>query len=250
MSSVSNLAGAAARMALRETVGRAARLREDRTRNLERLAALLELKPESTELLELEHFRKAAVRQDWSPAALHAISDVESAGKGYDDKGRLVIAVEPHIFSIETNRAWDVIRPDVSYPKWIRYRKGGPAPKGMSAHPMDLDQDGRWEMFAAMGELSFDAACAAISAGRFQQLGRGWDKLGFSSAEALIRELWLSEAHQLAVMIRYFLRHNLGPAVKRLDWRAVAKGYNGSGQVDWYAGKMAERFKVRQRTYA
>jgi hypothetical protein len=250
MASARDIAETAGRMALRATVGRAIRARAAKTDNLERVADLLSTKPKDRSPLEYDHFRRAAAHQNWNPAVLHALSDVESRGFGFDDDGRLIILVEPHVFSKETQHAFDASHPHLSYPKWIRPKQGAPAPRGMEKHPYFNSPDERWGMFALQAELDLEAACCAISAGRFQQLGRGWRDLGFGSAEELIRLLWESELQQLAILIRYLLRHNLSRAVKDLDWRALARGYNGSGQVDVYAPRMAERYKARLRYYA
>ena len=39
-------------------------------------------------------------------------------------------------------------------------------------------------------------------------------------------------------------------AMSERDWRTIARGYNGPGQVEVYAAKMAEAHKRRVRMYA
>lgn len=184
-------------------------------------------------------------------ATLHAIADVESGGiGGYDQRGRLTILVEPHIFSKATGHAFDRSHPWISYPTWVRWQKDAAPPAQFPAHPYSFSMDDRYGLLAMMAELDLEAACCACSAGRFQQLVWGWRDLQFGSGEALFAKLANSEADQLDVMMTYMKAHGLMPAVIARDWRAIARGYNGPGQVDVYAQRMAEAFKKRLRTYS
>lgn len=261
---IKDLPAVAKRAAIRETAGRYLRAKEARADSTERIAELVMLRGNPA-TLQPEDFKRGADYLGLNdPATLHAIADAESSGGGFDphSPGRANIAVECHAFSEATHHAWDISRPDVSYPEWIRYEKGKPPPKGMKQHPYTLTQDARWALFVRQAELSVDGALCALSVGRFQPLigltpagrrqGRkpGWLELGFQSPEAMFRYLVSSEYAQLEILHAYLVAHGLIRAFRERDWHTIARGYNGSGQVELYATRMAEAWKMRRRIYA
>lgn len=259
-----NLPASARRVLIRETAGRVLRSKQQRADETERIAELVSVRGNPAHL-QPEDFKRAADLLDLKdPATLHAVADAESSGGGFDpdSPGRPIIAVECHAFSEATLHAYDVKRPDVSYPEYIKYERGKKPPKGMQRHPYTLNQDDRWGLFVRQAELSVDGALCALSVGRFQPLigrtpaarraGRkyGWQEMGFASPEAMFRYVSSSEYAQLEVLHVYLVVHGLIRAFRERDWRAIARGYNGPAQVDVYATKMAEAWKRRTRIYA
>lgn len=262
--SLANLPAAAKRVVIRETAGRVLRAKQARADETEKIVELLGVRGAHAHL-QPEDFKRAADLLDLKdPATLHAVADAESSGGGFDPDcpGRAIIAVECHAFSDATAHAWDTSRPDVSYPEFVKFERGKPAPKGMVRHPYTLSQDDRWALFVRQAELSVDGALCALSVGRFQPLigrtpagrrkGRkcGWQELGFASPEAMFRYVASSEYAQLEVLHVYLVVHGLLRAFRERDWRTIARGYNGPAQVDVYATRMAEAWKRRTRIYA
>jgi hypothetical protein len=254
----------ARRAVIRATLGAKVRAEAEQADNAEKIADLVSLRALKTDNLQPEDFIRQATAWNVDPATLHALADAESAGGGFQKDGhaagRVIIAVECHAFSDATRHAFDVSRPDVSFPEWIPASKG--APRGMERHPYQLSQDDRWGLFARQAELSIEGACSGLSVGRFQPLigltpagrrqGRqeGWREMGFGSAEHMLRHLSINEFNQLEVLGRYLQVHNLMGAFRARDWRTIALGYNGSGQVEKYSAAMFEAWKRRTRTYA
>lgn len=254
---------AAKRVALRETLGRQLRAKVGTADHFWRIAELTNLRAERlNDPLQPEDFKRAAALWGLDPAAIHALADAESAGAGFDAQGRAIILVEPHAFSEATHHAFDKSHPHVSYPTWVPLVQGAKPPGQFSKHPYTFSQDDRWALFARMAELHIEGACSALSVGRFQQLiGRTpamaragiqphWKSLGFGSAEILLRFLCQSEADQLEVLRRFILANGLRRALASRDWRAVARGYNGPGQVEAYAARMEAAYAKRARLYA
>lgn len=254
---------AAKRVVLRETLGRQLRAKVAQADHFWKIAELVNLRAERpNDPLQPEDFKRAASLWGVDPAAIHALADAESAGAGFEPDGRAVILVEPHAFSEATLHAFDVSHPHVSYPIWVPYKKGAKPPAAFDRHPYLYAPDDRWALFTRMAELHIEGACSALSVGRFQQLvGRTpamaragipphWKSLGFPSAEVCFRFLCQSEFDQLEVLRRYIAANGLKRALKERDWRAVARGYNGSGQVDAYSAKMATAYAKRARLYA
>lgn len=256
-------AEAAKRVVLRETLGARLRAKVGQADHFWRIAELVNLRAERpNDPLQPEDFKQAARLWDVPPAVIHAIADAETAGAGFDENGRAIILTEPHAFSCESLHAFDRTHPHVSYPVWVPYVKGAKPPGAFERHPYTFSQDERWALFARMAELHIEAACSALSVGRFQQLiGRTpemkrrnipphWKSLGFPSAEVCLRFLCQSEADQLEVLRRYITVNGLKRALVERDWRTVARGYNGSGQVEAYSAKMAAAYAKRARLYA
>lgn len=246
-----------ARVVSRETLGAVVRAKAKRADNLERIADLMQaMVTGDRRRLEIDDYKAAGADEKIPPAVIHAVSDAET-GKdgGFDAMKRPTNLVEPHLFSSLTGHAFDRSHPHISYPKWVRNVKGAAPPAKFRAHPYDFNFDERWGLFLAMAELDFEAACGSMSVGRFQQVtgsprpNMGWKALRYQSAEALLRKLATSEHAQLEVLLTFFRAHGLKPALRELDWRAIALAYNGPGQVDAYAARMAEAYQRRARIY-
>lgn len=251
-----------ARVVSRETLGAVLRAKSARTDGAQRAAWLMTI-AQGRDITPLEREDYLAEAAKWTAGdeavrdlatVIHAVADVESGGVGgFDKRGRVTPLVEPHIFSKATGHAFDRSHPWISYPTWVRYQKDAAPPAQFPAHPYSFSMDDRYGLLCMMAELDLEGAFSACSAGRFQQLVYGWRDLKFASAEALFAKLANSERDQLEVMIIYMRAHGLMPALlnrEKRDWRAIARGYNGPGQVEVYAARMAEAFKKRLRTYA
>ncbi len=64
--------------------------------------------------------------------------------------------------------------------------------------------------------------------GMFQIGGFNWKKCGARSATDFVRRMSVSEREQLELFAEFIRNTGLLPALKRRDWRAFARGYNGS----------------------
>jgi len=255
--SIIDAAALAARVLKRETLGAVVRAKVDAAAVQDRIAKLMhDVRSFKPQHLEREDFLEAGQQWGVEPAVLHAIANAESgATKGFDERGRITILVEPHLFSALTNHAFDRTRPEVSYPQWTPYQKGAAPPAGFHAHPYTFSADERWGLFQRMAELDYAAACGSVSAGRFQQVtgspreNMGWKLLRYPSAEALLLKLATSERDQLEVLHLFLLGTGLKPALRSMDWMAIARAYNGPGQAQAYSVRLQQCFKQCARLY-
>lgn len=158
---------------------------------------------------------RAARTLDVQEAAIRAILTVEAPRGGFQDDGQAVILFEPHKFSQYTNGRFDKSHPDLSYPVW---RPGAYGPYS-AQHP-------KLQRAAA---LDRDAALRATSWGIPQILGNNWKKVGAASLQDFINQMLRSEGSQLDLMVA-FIRSDreLWDALKRRDWKTVARKYNGT----------------------
>ena len=167
--------------------------------------------------------------------ALAAVIAVESAGHGLV-AGRPVIRVEAHLL-------WRTVSVEQRPLVDARFRVVGPKPwEGhlLDGKPYHGHQDREWDAYRVAYGIDIEAAVRSTSWGAGQVLG-AWRGLGFASREAFLLAQQ-TEAGQVDTMARFLRVHGLAAPLARLDWPTVARGYNGSGQVDYYAGRLADAY--------
>ena len=169
----------------------------------------------------IQSITAAAARHALAPAVLLAIADVESAGKPFATvAGRRepVIRFEGHYFDRRLRGA-----------QRVRARAAGlasPEP-GRVANPRT--QVARWTLLERASAIDRKAALESVSWGIGQVMGAHWAWLGYASVEAMVEEARSGVAGQIAIMLRYIERAGLAAALRRRDWAAFARGYNGPG---------------------
>ncbi len=162
---------------------------------------------------------------------IHAIMEVESRGAGFDKTGRPVILFEPHIFwkELGPGRKRDAAtRAGLAYPRW------GTKPYPKDSYPRLMDAI----------EIDERAALRSTSWGLGQVMGFNHVAAGFDTVQAMVAAFCDSEEAQLDGMIRFIDASGLGDDVRRHDWRAFARGYNGAGfDKNRYDKRLAAAFK-------
>lgn len=161
----------------------------------------------------------AAARQlGLSVAKVRAVLQVESRGRGFQpDSRRPVILFEPHVFSKRTRRAFDQVRPDVSYPTW-------------GTEPYPVSQAQRYQQLGVAMGLAETAALEATSWGLFQIMGFQARLCGFADVQSFARAMATTEAAQLAAFVAFLQAAGGGmvEALKASDWGGFARRYNGA----------------------
>lgn len=165
-------------------------------------------------------------------AALWAVRDVEASGAGFES-GRPKILFEPHRFSRATGHLFDKSHPTISYPNWGRR----PYPTGQAA---------RYAQLLDAIALDVDAAFASASYGGFQILGENWRICGEDSPLDFALTEARGELGQLRHFTRFCASNGLVPPLRRKDWAAFARGYNGNAyKVNRYDEKLAAAYRAR-----
>lgn len=185
-----------------------------------------------------EDYESLASALNIEEAALRAVIDVETGGKGgFCAAGKASILFEGHVFYAELKAAkknvTDLAKryPKIVYPKWTKaYYVGG---------------TGEWGRFKIACEIERTCAIKATSFGLFQILGRNYKLCGCKSAEDFFSKMQRNEAWQLVLGLRFIVNSGLVPYLKKKDWTAFARRYNGSGQVSYYAGKLRTAYEKR-----
>lgn len=146
---------------------------------------------------------------------IHAFMDVEAAGSGFDTAGRPKMLFEPHVFYRNLTgaaRAQAEVK-GLAYRVWKR-----------GAYPADSYP--RLEQAIAIDET---AALKAASWGLGQVLGENFAAASFDSPQAMVRAMMGGEAAQLEASIAFIEANGLDDELRRHDWSAFARGYNGPG---------------------
>lgn len=166
-------------------------------------------------------------------AALRAVMAVEAAGSGFDAAGRPKILYEPHIFYrllTEEAKREAAIEAGLAYHKWGLQ----PYPKG---------SDAQYERLMRAMEIDQSSALKSCSWGLGQIMGSNHRLAGFGDVETMVFACMDGEAQQVRMMVEFIRSAKLLDAVKRRDWAAFAKGYNGPAYAkNQYDAKLAQAY--------
>ncbi len=147
---------------------------------------------------------------------IHAVLEVESRGSGFDKQGRPAMLFEPHIFWDELKDAdqrKEAARLGIAYPNW-------------GARPYPKDSYDRLKMAMNINDV---AALRSASWGLGQVMGFNFKAAGYPSVQAMVRAFMDDEEAQLSGMINFIRTNRLDDEIRRHDWTAFARGYNGPG---------------------
>jgi hypothetical protein len=178
----------------------------------------------------------AAERLGCSVAAIKAVAEVESTGRGFLSDGRPTILFEAHVFDRLTGGkfrgALDRFGVLLSVPSWRRDLYGA-----AGAHQYLRLED-------AM-KLDERAAVFATSWGTFQIMGFNFASLGFPDVDTFQEAVAAKDEarEHLDMFVRFILVNGLDDELRNLSWAAFARGYNGPGYAaNRYDVKMAEAY--------
>lgn len=161
---------------------------------------------------------------------LHAVMDVEARGDGFDSKGRVAMLFEPHIFYRELGPG---LKRDRAVAEGLAYRRWGE-----KSYPSDS-----YPRFLAAYKIDPEAAMRSCSWGLGQIMGFNAQLAGYDSAFQMIEDFAEDEEYHLRSMVAFIRNAGLDDALRRHDWRAFAKGYNGASyETHGYHIKLGQSF--------
>ena len=180
--------------------------------------------------------KKAAKAIRCEEAVLAAILEVESGGDAYDARGRLIILPEKHIFwrYLPESRRIAARAAGLATPKWSRSNYKGLGGKG---------SDARWTRMRKMAEFDERAALKSASYGSAQIMGFNHKLCGFADVVPFVIAMAEAEDNQDDAFVQFLLGSGLAEDLRERDFRAIARRYNGPGQVDRYAGMMSRAYQ-------
>ncbi|WP_392338870.1 N-acetylmuramidase domain-containing protein [Loktanella salsilacus] len=161
---------------------------------------------------------------------VHAVIDVEAAGSGFDEEGRVRMLFEPHVFyrelgpGLERDRA---VAAGLAYPRW-----------GQRAYPRDS-----YPRLLAAIAINENAALRSASWGLGQIMGFNALLAGYPDARAMVTAFIVDEELHLAAMVAFIIASGLDDELRRRDWSGFARGYNGASYaVHGYHTKLAAAY--------
>lgn len=190
-------------------------------------------------LLGEDDIIRAAQALGVEPAAIKAVNEVESRGRGFLPDGRPVILFERHVMRrrlLEYQMPVDLL--EAEYPHIVNKATGG-----------YLGGAREWNRFNEAADIHRAAAIESTSWGLFQIMGMHWRHLKYPSVEAFFAAMHESEGAQLDAFIRFIQADpNLLRALRSHDWASFARWYNGPDfQRNQYNIRLAEAYE-RHRT--
>lgn len=192
-------------------------------------------KPASDKLTD-EDFDLLAQLLDCEPAALKAVQEVETGGRGgFFAPGKPAILFEGHIFWSQLKKRG--IAPEqfaadngnILYPKWEKgHYKGGM---------------GEYDRLEQARKLHREAADASASWGMFQIMGFNYASCGEKSVESFVKAMCESERKQLILSGRFIRQAGMLAALQSKNWAEFAKRYNGPAYAqNKYDEKLAKAY--------
>lgn len=153
----------------------------------------------------------AAAKLGVSSGVVLAVWDVESAGRFTDANGQPLMRFEPATFDRSSGTFRDFL---------------GSSGRGLRAR------------FDKAYAVDPEGAVRATSWSVGQIMGFHYRTLGYPSAITMV-ETWSSNPRQAVIdWINFLSLNGLDRALRALDLRAFARGYNGGGNVDAYVRKL------------
>lgn len=169
--------------------------------------------------------RRAAAALGCTEPAVRAVIEVEAGGDGFLPDGRPKILFERHKFRQFTKGRFDQTHPTLSGP--AGNYSGGTAEYVKLYQALQLDAE---------------AAIQSCSWGIAQIMGFNWPRTGETSLLGFLMAMHHDADAQLALMVEFIRMSGLADEMKRKDWTAFARGYNGPAQKG-YDTKLQAAYK-------
>lgn len=168
-------------------------------------------------LLTEQDYARAAERLGCDVAAVKAVDEVESGGRGFLTDGRPKILFERHVFRRQLlDRGIDTRAYEREQPELVNVKPGGY--KGGAEE---------WRRLDDAVQIHREAALSSASWGKYQIMGYHAKLLGFESVQEFVNAMYHSEGKQLDAFVAFVKTNRLDDELRRKDWTGFARGYNG-----------------------
>jgi hypothetical protein len=187
-------------------------------------------------------------------AALLAVWMVECGGLPFT-RGRPVLRFEPHVFFAR----WGEQNPQ-AFDRHFQYGgRNGIEGKRWEQHRFRESEREDWARFhgdqskeyralAVAAKLADeDTACLCASFGGPQIMGFNYAAAGYGSAAAMRRAFARSERWQVLAFLDFCAAKDIIGHLKARDWLSFASVYNGPGNSEAYAAKIAAAYDTARR---
>ncbi|UOU98399.1 N-acetylmuramidase family protein [Chryseobacterium daecheongense] len=174
-------------------------------------------------------------------AAVKAVNEIESSGKGFLINNKPKILFEGHVFwselkkrGIDPSSYYNANNKDVLYPKWTKiYYQGGVKEYDRLNEAISLGNDPKFK----------DAALCSASWGSFQIMGFHAKNLGYFDVNEFVSKMEINEGEHLKAFGKFLEKNGLLIHLRNKNWANFAKGYNGGGyKLNKYDEKLAKAY--------
>jgi hypothetical protein len=169
---------------------------------------------------------------------LLAVAEVESGGAAFamvEGRKEPLIRFEGHYFDRRLGEAGRAIA-----------RAAGLSSPQAGGVKNPASQKARWAMLERAAAIDRKAAYESTSWGVGQVMGAHWAWLDFSTIDAFVAEARRGVGGQARLMAHYIVKAGLAPHLRKRDWAAFARGYNGPAYARYgYDAKLAAAYRRR-----
>ncbi|GEQ85121.1 peptidoglycan-binding protein [Patiriisocius marinistellae] len=175
-------------------------------------------------------------------AAVKAVNEVESNGKGFLLDGRPRILFEGHVFwrelkarNVSPETLINEHSKNVLYKSWTKkFYEGGKQEFDRLEKAAGLSDD----------DLVHNAAYVSASYGAFQIMGFHYQLLGYSTVDSYVADMYTHERQHLKAFGLFCKANNLIRHLKSKNWASFARGYNGPEYAaNKYDTKLASAYR-------
>lgn len=179
-------------------------------------------------------------------AAVKAVNEIESSGKGFLINNKPKILFEGHIFwnelrkrGIDPNTYYNASSKDILYPKWTKiYYQGGVKEYDRLNEAIGLGSNPTFK----------DAALSSASWGSFQIMGFHAKSLNYTDVNDFVSKMEINEGEHLKAFGKFLEKNGLLIHLRNKNWANFAKGYNGGGyKLNKYDEKLAKAYAKYSR---
>jgi hypothetical protein len=209
----------------------------------------VDLRNMQKKFLKEDDLVKLAAQLGIELAAIKAVNEVESGGRGFLVTGETKILFEGHVFwrqllkrGIDPNRRV-AGNENILYKRWTKkFYLGGKAEwdRLNKAINNTIRPGDSGEIIKNIAE----AAYASASYGCFQTMGFHYSDMGYREIIQFVADMRHSEGRQLKVLGKFLVVNNMVADLKNKRWAAFALKYNGSGyKENKYDTKLAAAYR-------
>ncbi|MCW1412223.1 N-acetylmuramidase domain-containing protein [Rhizobium sp. 1AS11] len=176
-------------------------------------------------------------------ATVTAIVDVESKGSGVDASGHVKVLFEKHRLykQLPAGKRAAAVKAGLARKVWIAPKDGGYKEQPNNAAALALLVDAiNWCRANGVDE---SAALKSASYGLGQVMGENYGLCGWPSVQAFVLDMCESEDKHVDAMMGFLVGSGLADEMREKDFDAIARVYNGSGQVKVYGAKMRAAYQ-------
>lgn len=182
---------------------------------------ILEQKPKFLSEKDLIDFSK---KYNVELAAIKAVNEIESTGKGFLLSGKPKILFEGHVFWEQLKKrninpvSFSKDNSDILYPKWTKkFYLGGEREYERLNKAISISKDKKVK----------EAALCSASWGAYQIMGYHFEKLGYKNIDDFVSKMKLNEAEHLNAFGLFLLKFDILKYLQSKNWTKFARYYNG-----------------------